>query len=274
MKKSIAVLGLVAAAAAVAVPLVLSAPGRAKKEQKARFSGRNYAHRGLHSEDKSVPENSMEAFAQAKEAGYGIELDVQLSKDGEVVVFHDDTLERVCGVEARVDETDYDKLREMPLCGTEQRIPHLGEVLELVDGSVPLIVELKNGKRNAELCEKTYALLQGYKGDYCVESFNPMIVAWFRKNAKEVFRGQLASSAADYKGSVKKPTALLLSCCLLNILSRPHFIAYHIGKKPLTVRLCEAMGAVSVAYTAKDESHEEKNDAVIFEFYKPRLKYK
>ena len=274
MKKSLLIAGLAVAAAAVAVPVILSAPGKAKKQQKAVFSGRNYAHRGLHTEDKSVPENSMEAFAQAKEAGYGIELDVQLSKDGEVVVFHDDTLERVCGVDGRVDETDYDKLSELPICGTEQRIPHFGEVLQLVDGSVPLIVELKNGKRNKELCEKTYALLQDYKGDYCIESFNPMIVGWFRRNAKEVFRGQLAGPAKEYVGSVKPPLALLLSRCMLNVVSRPHFIAYHIGKKPLTVRLSEAMGALKIAYTAKDEQSEEKNDSVIFEFYKPRIKYK
>jgi len=98
MKKCLAVAGLVTAVAAVAVPLILTAPGKAKKDKKAPFMGRNFAHRGLHSEDKTVPENSLEAFRQARDAGYGMELDVQLSKDGEVVVFHDDTLERICGV--------------------------------------------------------------------------------------------------------------------------------------------------------------------------------
>ena len=112
MRKSYIALGL-AAAAAVAVPLILTAPGRAKKEKKSPFMGRNFAHRGLHTEDKSVPENSLEAFRQARDAGYGIELDVQLSKDGELVVFHDDTLDRVCGVEGRVDEKDCAELREL-----------------------------------------------------------------------------------------------------------------------------------------------------------------
>ena len=91
------------AAAAVSLPLILLAPGRATKRQKAPFMGMNFAHRGLHSRDKSIPENSLEAFDLASRAGYGMELDVQLSKDGQVVVFHDDTLERVCGVNARVD---------------------------------------------------------------------------------------------------------------------------------------------------------------------------
>lgn len=273
MKKCIAIAALAATAAAVAVPLILTAPGRAKKDKKTPFMGRNFAHRGLHSEDKTVPENSLEAFRQARDAGYGIELDVQLSKDGELMVFHDDTLERVCGVEGRVDERDCAELKELSLCGSEQRVPLLGEVLELVNGSVPLIVELKNGKRNTELCEKTYAMLSGYKGDYCIESFNPLIVGWFRRNAKEVFRGQLATVYADYE-NIGKGKALLLSRCLLNVISRPHFIAYRIGPRPLTVRLSELMGAMKVGFTSKVEENEIGRDAVIFEFYRPRLKYK
>ncbi len=273
MKKSLAILGLVTAAAAVAVPVILAAPGRAKKEKKSPFHGRNFAHRGLHTADKSVPENSMEAFRQARDAGYGMELDVQLSKDGEVVVFHDDTLDRVCGVEGRVGDKDYAQLKELSLCGSGEHIPLFGEVLETVNGSVPLIVELKNGKRNKELCEKTWALLSGYKGDYCIESFNPLIVGWFRKNAKQVLRGQLATGFSEYEG-IKKPLALLLSRCLLNVVSRPHFIAYRIGPRPLTVHLAELMGAMKVGYTSRVEENEIGRDAVIFEFYRPRLKYK
>lgn len=272
MKKSYLIAGAIAAAA-VAVPVLLTAPGRSMKGQKSPFVGRNFAHRGLHSEDKSVPENSLEAFKQARDAGYGMELDVQLSKDGELVVFHDDTLERVCGVDKRVDELDYAQLKELSLCGTQQRIPLFAELLQLVDGSVPLIVELKNGKRNKELCEKTYALLSGYRGDYCIESFNPFIVGWFRRNAKEVLRGQLATTWGDYSG-VKKSTALILSRCLMNVISRPQFIAYRIGPKPLLVRLSEAMGAMKIGWTSKVEENEIGRDAVIFEFYRPRIKYK
>ena len=130
--------GLIAAAAAL--PLFLLAPGRATKRQKAPFMGRNFAHRGLHSRDMSVPENSLEAFRLAAKAGYGIELDVQLSRDGQVVVFHDDTLDRVCGVHARVDEKSYDELRALGLCGTNNRIPLFSEVLDVIKGRGPLIV--------------------------------------------------------------------------------------------------------------------------------------
>ena len=250
------------------------APGRASKKDKKPFMYKNFAHRGLHKKDKTVPENSLAAFERASSYGYGIELDVQLSKDGQVVVFHDDTLNRVCGVDSRVDEKTYDELSKISLCGTTQTIPLFSEVLKTVRGRGPLIVELKNGKRNEELCEKTYALLSKYSGEYCIESFNPFIVRWFKKNAPEVIRGQLANPPKDYNGEVGPITAVILGNCLLNFLSRPQFIAYKITPKPFTVKLCEALGAMKVAWTSHDWVNEKFYDAVIFEFYKPKLKYK
>ena len=260
--------------AAAWLPLFLVAPGSITKRQKAPFYGRSFAHRGLHVEDKSVPENSLEAFRLAASAGYGVELDVQLSKDGQVVVFHDDTLDRVCGVHARVDEKSFDELRLLRLCGTEQRIPLLTEALAVINGRGPLIVELKNGRRNRELCEKTYAILSDYEGQVCIESFNPMIVRWFKKHARDLVRGQLATTVKDYGDAVKKPTAWLLSHCLMNFLSRPQFIAYRIGFRPLSVRLSEALGAMRFGWTARNERAERHRDAVIFEFYRPQLKIK
>ncbi len=273
-RKSFAKLCL-GAAAAVALPVFLTAPGRASKRQKAPFYGGNFAHRGLHSRDKSVPENSLEAFRLAAEAGYGIELDVQLSKDGQVVVFHDDTLDRVCGVHGRVDEFSFEELQGMRLCGTAQRIPLFSEVLAVVRGRGPLIVELKNGKRNRELCEKTYAMLENYRGEACIESFNPKIVAWFRFHGRDLVRGQLAAPVADYvKDGFGKPLGFVLSRTLLNFLARPQFIAYKIGFRPLPVRLSEWLGAMKVGWTSHEPRNEKGRDAVIFEFYKPRLRYK
>lgn len=252
----------------------LTAPGHATRKQKAPFMHRNFAHRGLHRQDKSVPENSLAAFERAAAAGYGIELDVQLSKDGEVVVFHDDTLNRVCSVDAKVCDKTLAELKDMSLCGTDETIPLFSEVLKCVHSRSPLIVELKNGKLNTELCEKTYALLKSYPGEYCIESFNPFIVRWFMRNAPKVVRGQLACPAEDYDGQVKGIEAFLLSNVLLNFLCRPQFIAYKIGPKPFPVRLSEILGAMKVAWTSHQWMTEKKNDAVIFEFYKPKLKYK
>lgn len=262
------------AAAALGVPLLMLAPGKATRRQKAPFMGMNFAHRGLHSRDMLVPENSLLAFELASAAGYGMELDVQLSKDGQVVVFHDDTLNRVCGIDARVDELTYDELKQLRLCGTEHTIPLFTEVLATVRGRGPLIVELKDGRHNRELCEKTYELLSGYRGEVCVESFNPLIVMWFRFHARDLVRGQLAMPAHRYEGTVKKPLAFLLSHGLMNFLCRPQFMSYRIGKRPLTVRLAEFMGAMKVGWTSHEPRHEKGRDAVIFEFYKPRVRFK
>lgn len=263
-----------AATALVGIPLAMLAPGRATKRQRAPFQNMNFAHRGLHSRDMRVPENSLAAFELAAAAGYGIELDVQLSRDGQVVVFHDDTLERVCGVNARVDELSLDELRELRLCGTDERIPLLSEVLATVRGRGPLIVELKTGRRNRELCEKTYALLSDYRGDVCIESFDPTIVAWFRFHGRDLVRGQLAMPASRYDSSIKRPAAFLLSRGLMNFLCRPQFMAYRIGFKPLPIRLAERLGAMRVAWTSHEPRNEARNDAVIFEFYKPRQRFK
>lgn len=268
-------LALCLGAAAVILPVFLTAPGRAGKRQKAPFFGRNFAHRGLHSPDKSVPENSLEAFRLAAEAGYGAELDVQLSKDGQVVVFHDDTLDRVCGVHGRVDEFSFEELQQMRLCGTAHRIPLFQEVLDTVRGRGPLIVELKNGRRNRELCEKTYALLENYRGEACIESFNPLIVAWFRIHGRDLVRGQLAAPMDEYtKDGRSKAQAFVLSRTLLNFLARPQFIAYKICFRPLTVRLSELLGAMKVGWTSHAAENEKGRDAVIFEFYRPELRYK
>ena len=263
-----------AGGAALLIPLFLVAPGGSTRRQRAPFVGINYAHRGLHSRDKSVPENSIEAFRLAARAGYGIELDVQLSRDGQVVVFHDDTLERVCGVEGRVDEHDYASLSRMKLCGQNTGVPLLSEVLAVIRGRGPVIVELKNGRRNRELCEKTYALLENYRGDVCVESFNPFIVMWFRVHARDLLRGQLAMPGGKYPETMPRMQRFLLSHVLLNCFSRPHFIAYRIGYRPPTVRLAELLGALRFGWTSHEPRNEKGRDGVIFEYYKPSLKYR
>ena len=266
---------LLGAAAAVLTPLWLAAPGSASRRQKAPFMGVNFAHRGLHARDRSVPENSLEAFRLAVRAGYGIELDVQLSRDGQVVVFHDDTLERVCGVQKRVEELSCAELRALRLCGSEHGIPLLSEVLAAVRGGSPLIVELKSGKRWRELCEKTYAMLEDYRGEVCVESFNPFIVAWFRFHGRDLLRGQLAMPLREYrKAGIDRVRSFLMSNALYNVLARPQFIAYQIGRRPLMVRLSELLGAMRFGWTSHEPRNEKGRDAVIFEYYKPRPLFK
>lgn len=255
-----------------ALGLFLLWPGRPSARMKAPYEGRNYAHRGLHKEDQSVPENSLAAFAAAMQNGYGVELDVQLTADNEVVVFHDDTLERLCGLEARLSDLSWGELQGLRLAGTEERIPLLSEILELLGSRTPIILELKKGPRSPLLCEKTLAILDRFRPMVCIESFDPRIVRWFRLNAPDLLRGQLSAPAKEL--DTNPLLAFCLSKLLCNFLGRPHFIAYQTGKKPRSLRLCQKLGAMLVLWTAHDWDAEKEADAVIFEYYRPRRKYK
>lgn len=212
---------LIILAAVLALLIFLSAPslrGRAK-----RWRGTAFAHRGLHG--NGVSENTLRAFDLACEAKTGIELDVQLTSDGEVVVFHDDDLARMTGDPRRVDAVSLAELRTLTL-PDGARIPTFAETLERIDGRAPLLVELKHSRRNAELCRKTCDLLAAYRGAYIVESFDPLILLWFRRHAPQVVRGQLVSSKGAYMPQFGGAAAVLLSNLGLNFLARPDFIAY------------------------------------------------
>ena len=260
----------IAAAAAAGGSMLLAGPGKYTEKASAPFRNRCFAHRGLYSADQSVPENSLEAFRLALEKGYGIELDIQLSKDGEVVVIHDDDLRRACGVDRPVGELTLKELKELRLFGTDHPIPLFSDVLALVNGSAPLIVELKTqGIRNEELCLKARDMLLAYRGDYCVESFDPRIVRWFRMNAPWIFRGQLACPKSSYNDDTPPAAKEAFSRCLCNFYGRPQFIAYEVGGKPVTVRLAEAMGAFKVCWTSHCRADQVGSDAVIFEHYLP-----
>ena len=257
--------------------LALIMPARSIKAQRAPFCGRTFAHRGLFTADQSVPENSLSAFRAAVEAGYGVELDVQLTRDKQVVVFHDDDLKRVCGVDARVDTYSFDELQTLSLLKTNERIPLFSEVLAVIDGRIPMIVELKSGGDWKTLCPKTLELLRAYQGDYCVESFHPLLVRWFYLNAPEILRGQLSEAARYSRKGLPLYQAIMMSRLFTNILAHPQFVAYRVGPKCLSVRLCEWFGAMRVCWTAHPTDDHAKltrqNDAIIFEHYLPETHF-
>ncbi len=273
-KEGLLVAGISAAAAGIAaLPFWLLAPAKAKEDDRNRFIGRYYAHRGLYEEDQSIPENSLAAFKRAVEWGYGIELDVQLSSDGFAVVFHDDDLLRACADPRKVNDVSWDELKTMRLFGTRKGIPLFREVLRLINGKVPIIVELKSGPRNTELCRSVHAIFRDYEGDACVESFDPRILSWFRRNDPKRIRGQLAQQPLFYReDGMNAVSSLLLGGTLLNVMARPHFIAYRIGEKPASVRLSESMGAMRFGWTSREEGDAEGFDSVIFEYYRPERK--
>lgn len=239
------------------------------------FKGVFYAHRGLYDNQHGIPENSLSAFRAAAEKGYGVELDVQLSSDGAVVVFHDDTLDRVCGVHGNVIDFPLEELQRMKLLDTEESMPLFTDVLDVLShGAGPLIVELKAGKRNDELCEKTRELLRAWPGVYCVESFDPNIVNWFRKNAPEIIRGQLSMPAGYYAAGVDPLLKRLLAGCRFSFINKPDFIAYRVGPRPTRVLRKREKGVLLIAWTSHDYAKDAKeNDGVIFEACTPPLKY-
>jgi len=246
-----------------------------KQFDKSCFLHWNFAHRGLHNLEKGIPENSLAAFIAARDAGYGAELDVQLSKDGQVMVFHDDTLKRVCGEEGAVGDYTKDELQTFSLCGLPHTIPLFTDVLEeFGKGNSPLIVEIKNGPKLNELCQKTYDILKNYPGVYCIESFNPLMVKWFKDHAPEVFRGQLACSEKGYDVIKVKLARKLLANCAFTFLNKPDFIAYENVERPKRVMKLHEKGTMLVAWTSRTPDVDQKlNDAVIFEQYCPEARY-
>ncbi len=239
----------------LAAYLMALRPNVGRQEGMRPFEEVYIAHRGLHDNSAPWPENSLPAFSRAAEAGFGIELDVQLTADDVLVVFHDEALERVCGDPRKLHEVPYSELRDLRLFGTDVIIPTLAEVLALVGGRVPLVVEIKSEGRWRETTRRTAEMLDGYDGVYCVESFHPMVVRWFRENRPGVLRGQLAANCFREPNSLDTPTRFLLTNLLLNFLAKPDFIAYDrrfMGG--LSFRLCRGLfRPVCAAWTVKSQ---------------------
>ena len=151
---------------------------------------RPFAHRGVHSE---YPENSMPAFEKAIDLNLGIELDIHLTQDNQLVVFHDDNLRRMTGVNDLVKLSTYDQLKQYKLDGTEYRIPLLSEVLELVKGKVPILIEIKTNNNMKKLVPKLKEVLDNYNGKTFIQSFNPFALRRCYKAMPNILRGQLSS---------------------------------------------------------------------------------
>lgn len=243
------------------------------KPSKKMFKEYYYAHRGLHDNNSDAPENSMKAFKKAVDAGYGIELDVQLTKDKIPVIFHDDNLLRVCGEKGAIGDYTWKELKQFRLFDTEETIPKFEEVLQLVDGQVPLIIEIKCNYLSLEICRLTYEKIKSYNGIYCVESFHPLAIRWFKKHAPNIMRGQLSSDFT--KEGDKRVVLKLLSHLLFNCIGKPDFIAYNCQYSGKVSRyLCKRIyRACMVAWTVRSKEQLKKiqreYDMFIFEGFLP-----
>lgn len=254
--------------------LLMIMPRMAGKPDTATFTKWLYAHRGLHDNRTDAPENSLRAFQKAVEAGFGIEMDIQMTKDHVPVVFHDFTLKRICNADGKIADYTFEELQQFHLCDSDQKIPKFEDVLKLVDGKVPLIVELKIEALDTSICPAGDKLLSAYKGMYCIESFNPLGVFWYRRHRKEIVRGQL-SDAFLKEGEYRGVLYFLLQNLVFNFLTKPDFIAYH-HKYPeiLSRRICRGLyHNTAAAWTIKSQKELDaarKNfDIFIFDSFMP-----
>lgn len=252
--------------------LFLIFPAAKKHPDLKELNGLFIAHRGLHNKTENIPENSLKAFKMAIEKGFAIENDIHITADGEVVVFHDHNLLRLCGVDKIIEEMTLAEIKKYPLLNTGEYIPTLRECLELVNGKVPLLIEFKcKNLINCEnLCETANKILSEYKGKYFVQSFYPFVLKWYRKNRPDILRGQLSEV---FKG--EKLYKKMLGNMLFNFISRPHFISYghHFSKNKIMFKLVKMLGGFPIGWTfRKNETLENaKKDfkAFIFEEFIP-----
>lgn len=203
---------------------VLALKGRTSNKNTQKFLNKRYAHRGLHKKT-TVPENSMAAFKSAVDKGYGIELDVHLMSDGNLAVIHDSSLKRTAGVDICIEELTAADLNKFPLEGSNETIPLFQDVLKLVDGKVPLLIEIKTAANIDKVTRKVVENLKDYNGEYCIESFDPRCILWLKKNAPNIVRGQLTQDFIKEKADLSVFTRFLLTPLILNFVNRPDFIA-------------------------------------------------
>lgn len=218
-----------------------------------------YAHRGLHG--PGVPENSLAAVEAAIARGFGIECDVQRSRDGQAIVFHDWTLERLTGHAGSVGEMTAAELGGIGLLDEQgqavagEAIPGLRQLLDRIDGRVPLLIEVKSraGLRIAPLCLAVRRLLEGYRGPVAVMSFDPRVPAWFRRYSPHVVHGLVVTEAG------RRTLLARLKRHLALWRARPQFLAYDIADiaNPV-VRLARRRCVPVLTWTVRTQQDAER----------------
>ncbi len=232
------------------------------------------AHRGCHTKDGVVPENSRLAFMLALDKGYGIELDVNVLKDGTVVAFHDYHLNRLCGDPRNVDTITKTDLESLRLLESDQKIMTIDEVLSLVDGKVPLLIELKPHGSILLLCESLMKSLSTYRGTYAIFSFHPKVVYWFKKHHPNIIRGQIAET---FKRDPNMPKVIkwMMKNMIFNPFTKPDFISYYIHDMP-TKKLTRLhkKGITIISYAAQSQEEldfvKSHYDNAVFEYFSPK----
>lgn len=228
------------------------------------------AHRGLHSDE--IPENSLLSYQKAIEKGFPIEIDVRLIDDGNVIVFHDDKLGRMTHKDGFASNLKTADLEQLNLLDTDQKIPTFEQVLELVNGQVPLLIETKISAKIGVLESKIISMLKSYNGEFAVQSFDPYSLEYFRKHEPDFIRGQLSCDKPAGLGRFKRNALAHLK---VNKISVPHFISYiHTALPNKYVTKQSTKNEIPVfAWTVRSNTDYEKVkphcDNIIFERFLP-----
>jgi len=195
------------------------------KKDLSFLKGLTITHRGLHDAAGGTPEDSLLAFKTAIKHHQAIEFDLQILKDGQIIVFHDYNLKRLTGLDKAVKDCTYDEIKNLKLLNTNEKIPLLKEVLKLVNGRVVLDVEFKIGRRAGVLEQAACQLLDNYQGKFLVTSFSPLSVKWFKDHRPEFLRGQLIPNLDKSNRSVVDMVAKFLpKATFFSFLTQPDFV--------------------------------------------------
>ena len=234
------------------------------------------AHRGLHSKDGLIPENSKSAFDLALKHGYAIECDVNVLKDGTAVVFHDHTLKRLCGDDRKLSDVNWSDVENIYLGKTSEKIVRFDSFLNDVSGQTPLLIELKPHGNTKLLCQSVMNSLKDYHGQYAIFSFHPKVVYYLKKHHSEVIRGQIAES---FKQDARMPRIVkwMMKKMMFNVLTKPDFISYGIKDMPnKQLDRLKQKGLTIISYAAQSQEEldfvKSHYHNVVFEYFIPMKK--
>jgi glycerophosphoryl diester phosphodiesterase len=241
------------------------------------FSTYDYANGGCHDFGHNKPDNSIEAYEEALRHGYGIVMDVRITKDGVPVTFSDHELWRMCSMDGKVELTKYEKLKNYKLLETEQGIPSLEEALDVVDGQVPVLLNIHSWKENhGFLCTRICEVLDKYEGIVAIESLDYRVVRWFKNYRPNVIRGQMLEKRSMGGFEVMSTAGQFAREWLLtNWLTKPDFISCHLADRDgISLRFCKLLYHVPLIYwtictTQEYEIAREDDAVVVFEDIEP-----
>ena len=214
------------------------------------------AHRGVHNIKENIPENSIQAFKIAMEKNYIIELDLHILKDNNIIVFHDNNLFRMTGINKNLKDCTYSEIKKLKLQDTDNSIPLFKDVLKLVDGKVPLLIELKYDTKVGKLEKEVMKYLKEYKGKYAIMAFNPFSILYLKKEYPNVIRGQLACNLKNENFNFIK--RYILKNMVFNFIAKPDFISYCLDAMPNKVVKKFRKKGLAIGWTIKSKEELEK----------------